>query len=530
MRLKRFFLIFILLSCSLFVWKLWTTQVDKFKNLKTEILYNISEQKKQLNNNQLIHVKTDVMDIKINLYNGEIYQSRLLNYQEKLTSLKKLELINHDNLKKNTVNSEIWYKIGTSGYIKNIQYSINNTDFKLLNGQKVLFVRCIADTNNGMHIEKIFIFKHGSYDIGIEYKICNHSKSEISYRIFGSLKQKNIQSHNNTHSIHNQFQDFACSKNFSNYKEYSLFDILHKKESNYISQGGWIALLQKYFVISWILDKSDENTVYITHDHHSNVTIWYKMSNIVITPGSKVLKRTILWIGPKIQNKMSYIAPYFSDTINYGWFWFLSKPLFNLLNILHYFLNNWGYAIIFITCIIRCITYPLIKAQYIATIKMKSLQPEINYIKKKFNDNKKKLNSKILKLYKKNNINPLSGLLPVLLQMPIFLALYYMLVNAVELRHAPFIFWIYDLSAQDPLYILPILMGITIFFMQKTAPTNYFPLSLQEKIINFAPIFFVCFFLWFPAGLVLYYIVSNVVTIIQQIIIHRSLKGNIKFQ
>lgn len=530
MRLKRFFLIFIFLSCSLFLWKLWVVKIHKNNFVKTEILYNILEKKIKSHKNQLVHVKTDVIDIKINLYNGDICQSRLLNYQDQLQSFKKLQLIRNNNFAKDVISSGVWYKKTTLHYKKKIQYNTYRTNFKLLNGQKILFVPCFLNTKYGVRIVKTFIFKKGSYDIGVEYKIYNHSSRKISYYICGMLKHSNLYSHINANISDYNFEDFAYSKNHGNYKKYNLYEFLKQKKLHFISTDGWIAFLQKYFSIAWILDKSTQNIICISHDNSNNVTVWYKTFKIIISPNHKILKRTILWIGPKIQNKMACIAPYFDNTIDYGWFWFLSKPLFIFLNALHRVLNNWGYAIILITCIIRIITYPLMKAQYLSTIKMKLLQPEIDYLKKKFNNNQRNLNNKILKLYKKNHINPLSGLFPVLLQMPIFLALYYMLVNVVELRHAPFALWINDLSAQDPLYILPILMGVTIFFMQKTAPTNYFPLSTQEKLINFTPILFIFFFLWFPSGLVLYYIVSNLVTILQQIIIHRSLKDNIKFK
>lgn len=529
MRLKRFFLIFMLLLCSLFLWKVWTTKLYSVNIKKTQIQYDISEFNHQSHKMKIIDVKTDVMDLKINLFNGEIYQGRLLNYQEQLTRFKKLELINQKHAEQKIIGGLICNNNYVLNSSQDVLYKTNVMHFQMLNGKKILFVPIILDINSNLHVVKTFIFKKGSYDIGVEYKIYNHNMHSLSYYIYGGLKQKLSSNNLNSDTTDNQFENIAYSQDHEKYKKYFLSEIKNQKQIHYISQGGWVALLKKYFSIAWVLNNSEKNTVYITNKNNQYIIFWYKTSQNILLPEKKVIKRTIFWFGPKIQNQMSCLAPYFDCTIEYGWFWFLSKPLFYLLNILHDFLNNWGYAIILITCIIRIITYPLIKSQYLATIKMKLLQPEIAYIKEKFKNDRKKLNEKILRLYKQNNINPFSGLFPILLQMPVFLALYYMLVNTVELRHAPFIFWINDLSAQDPLYVLPIVMGITIFIMQKTAPSNYFPLSLQEKIINFSPIVFVCFFFWFPSGLVLYYTISNLVTILQQIIIQRTLKNHIKF-
>ncbi|WP_343128208.1 membrane protein insertase YidC [Buchnera aphidicola (Takecallis taiwana)] len=526
MRLKRFFLIFILLLCSLFLWKFWTMRLYSFDTKTIQIKYDILETNTQLQKNKIINVKTDVMDLKINLYNGDILQGRLLNYQEKLSCFKKLELINQNHSEQKIISGLIYNNKNIFHDYKHISYQANRINFKLLNGQQILFVPIVLDIKNNLHLVKTFIFKKGSYDIGIEYKLYNYNTYPVSYYLYGGLKQKLFSENVNSDTLSNQFENIAYSQDHVKYKKYFLNDIKNQHPIHYISHSGWIALLKKYFSIAWILNKSDKNTVYIINKNNQDVVFWYQTSQCTILPETNIIKRTIFWFGPKIQNQISSIAPYFDCTIEYGWFWFLSKPLFQFLTILHYFVNNWGYAIILITCIIRTITYPLIKSQYLATIKMKILQPEIRHLKKQFKNDRKKLNAKILQLYQKSAINPLSGLFPVLLQMPIFLALYYMLVNTIELRHAPFILWINDLSAQDPLYILPVLMGITIFFMQKTAPANYFTLSIQEKIINFSPIIFVCFFFWFPSGLVLYYTISNLVTILQQMMIHRTLKNH----
>lgn len=527
MRLQRFVFIFILLLFSFFIWKFLIFKLCKTNVLKTKIYYDTTYNKLHVNKINNIHVKTDVIDLKINLNGGFIYQGKLLNYQDKLQDFKKLKLLNSMHNLKQIDSGIIETNKYNINYKKKIIYNSNRSYFSLLNGQKILFVSIKSKIQNGIYFIKTFIFKKGCYDIEIEYKIYNHNLNTLSYHIFGELQQNYLNNNSNNLNVkNNQFDNIAYSQDNQKYKKFFFHECINKK-LHIISKKGWISFFKKYFSIAWILDASDNNTIYLTQNNQ-NIILGYKSSNFFVFPETKKIKRIAFWFGPKIQNKMSSFAPYFDEIIDYGWFWFISKPLFHFLNLLYYFFNNWGCAIIIITCIIRMMTYPLIKSQYISTIKMKILQPEINKIKDQFKNNNKKLNEKIVQLYKKNNLNPFNGLISVILQMPIFFALYYVLINSIELRHSPFIFWINDLSAQDPFYVLPILMGITVFFMQKTSPANNFPLSLKEKIINFIPMLFIVCFLWFPSGLVLYYTFSNLVTILQQIIINYNLKNNFK--
>lgn len=220
---------------------------------------------------------------------------------------------------------------------------------------------------------------------------------------------------------------------------------------------------------------------------------------------------------------MAAVAPHLDLTVDYGWLWFISQPLFKLLKFLHGFIGNWGFSIIAITFIVRGVMYPLTKAQYTSMAKMRLLQPKLQAMRERIGDDKQRMSQEMMALYKSEKVNPLGGCFPLLIQMPIFLALYYMLMGSVELRHAPFALWIHDLSAQDPYYILPILMGVTMFFIQKMSPTTVTD-PMQQKIMTYMPVIFTVFFLWFPSGLVMYYIVSNLVTILQQQLIYRGLE------
>ncbi|MBK4765378.1 MAG: membrane protein insertase YidC, partial [Pantoea sp. Brub] len=353
----------------------------------------------------------------------------------------------------------------------------------------------------------------------------NNTKNTIELSVFGQLKQsitlpKYHDESNNNFALH-AFRGAAYSSDQNKYKKYKFEKILENKNLNVKTKNGWVAMLQQYFVTAWIPHNEGVNNFY-TKNFVNSVAIGYKSEPIVISPNSNKSFYSTLWVGPELQDKMRIVAPNLDLTVDYGWLWFISQPLLKLLKFIYSFVGNWGFSIIFITFIVRGITYPLTKAQYTSMAKMRMLQPKIQAIRDRLGNNKQKISQEMMMLYRTEKVNPLGGCLPVIIQMPIFLALYYMLSNSVELRQAPFIFWIKDLSAQDPNYILPILMGLTMFFIQKMSPATVTD-PIQKKIMVYMPFVFTVFFLWFPSGLVLYYIISNLVTIIQQQIIYKSL-------
>ena len=220
---------------------------------------------------------------------------------------------------------------------------------------------------------------------------------------------------------------------------------------------------------------------------------------------------------------MAAVAPSLDLVVDYGWLWFIAKPLHWLLSTIQTFVGNWGLAIIMLTFIVRGAMYPLTKAQYTSMAKMRMLQPKLQEMKERIGDDRQRMSQEMMELYKREKVNPLGGCLPLVLQMPIFIALYWALMESVELRHAPFFGWIQDLSAQDPFYVLPLLMGASMFLIQKMSPTTVTD-PMQQKIMTFMPVVFTFFFLFFPSGLVLYWLVSNVVTLLQQTLIYKSLE------
>ncbi|MBP8220439.1 MAG: membrane protein insertase YidC, partial [Aeromonadaceae bacterium] len=221
--------------------------------------------------------------------------------------------------------------------------------------------------------------------------------------------------------------------------------------------------------------------------------------------------------------EMATVAKHLDLTVDYGWLWFIAQPLFQLLQFLHGLVSNWGVAIILITLIVRGGMYPLTKAQYTSMAKMRMLQPKLTALRERLGDDRQKMSQAMMELYKQEKVNPLGGCFPILIQMPIFIALYWTLMESVELRHAPFALWLTDLSVKDPYYVLPLLMGATMWWIQKMSPTTVTD-PMQQKVMQFMPIIFTFMFLWFPSGLTLYWLVSNIVTICQQTLIYRQLE------
>ncbi|PPI88353.1 membrane protein insertase YidC [Candidatus Pantoea edessiphila] len=530
-----FLIVFLLLF--IVIWQIWQTdhnmqlfESQKLKNDNTENLSNRSPNTNIVikNKNQDIFVKTDLFALNINTNGGDIYQSELLNFPEKLDSNKHLKLLKTNPLFLYQVQTGLIGPDGTDNLDKNVRpiFVAKKNHFEMLKGQNELQVPMVFVSKKGIIYTKTFIFKRGEYIVNVRYKINNVTRKFIKLSMFSQLQQtaKSIKDNNlsNNFTLHT-YRGAAYSTDNIKYHKYKFNNILEDKNLSMETKRGWVAMIQQYFATAWIVNNKDISTIYTNSIDNNIAVIGYQSSPMIIPAGTEKCISSTLWMGPELQDEMAVLAPNLNLTVDYGWLWFISRPLFKLLKFIHSSVNNWGFSIIIITFIVRGIMYPLTKAQYLSMAKMRKLQPKIKKIQENLKDDKQKMSQEMMALYKEEKVNPLGGCLPLLIQMPIFLALYYMLSNSVELRHAPFIFWIRDLSSQDPYYILPILMGITMFFIQKMSPVNVTD-PIQQKFMIYMPMIFSMFFLWFPSGLVIYYIISNLVTIMQQQVIFRSLK------
>ncbi|MDD9339003.1 MAG: membrane protein insertase YidC [Providencia heimbachae] len=533
---QRNLLLIALLFVSFLVWQAWESDkvAQDVKTVQTTQQTDMPSSDAQAVTNsgqgKLITVKTDVLDIRINTRGGDIDEADLLAYPATLHSEDPFRLLETTPGFVYQAQSGLIGLHGPDNPANNNGvrplYTAEAASFPLKDGQDELRVPMTFTDNNGVVYQKTYILKRGHYSVDVEYNIQNPTAQPLSLAFFGQLKQTiQLPSDRDTGSSNfalHTYRGAAYSSDETNYKKYSFGDI-EDKNLSITTKGGWVAMLQQYFATAWVPASSEKSTFYSIDLDKNSAIIGYKSEPVTIAANGAGAYSSTLWIGPEIQSEMVEVAPHLDLTVDYGWLWFISQPLFKLLKFIHDYVGNWGFSIIVITFIVRGIMYPLTKAQYTSMAKMRLLQPKLAAMRERIGDDKQRMSQEMMAMYKAEKVNPLGGCLPLVIQMPIFLALYYMLMGSVELRHAPFIGWIQDLSAQDPYYILPVLMGVTMFVIQKMSPTAVTD-PMQQKIMTYMPVVFTIFFLWFPSGLVLYYIVSNLVTIIQQQVIYRGLE------
>ena len=282
-------------------------------------------------------------------------------------------------------------------------------------------------------------------------------------------------------------------------------------------------MLQHYFVSAWVPNASDTNQLYSSYSSNADAVIGFKAPSIEIPANGEATTSATFYVGPKDQDALKAIAENLNLTVDFGFLFMISEPLYWLLMLIQNYVGNMGIAIIVITLIVKGGMYPLTKAQYTSMARMRELQPKMAQLKERFGDDRQKMGQATMELYRKEKVNPAGGCLPLLIQMPIFLALYWVFLESVELRHAPFALWIEDLSTKDPFYILPVLMGVSMYIMQKMQPMTIQD-PMQQKIMQYMPVMFTVFFFWFPSGLVLYWLISNVISIIQMKIIFAGME------
>ncbi|WP_317178057.1 membrane protein insertase YidC [Pectobacterium sp. HCp5_1] len=531
---QRNLLLIALLFVTFMLWQAWET--DKNPPATTQAIQQATNAVTGDATNQgvpasgqgkLITVKTDVLSLTINTRGGDIEQAHLLAYPDTLGSDKPFHLLETTSEFVYQAQSGLTGKNGPDNPANGPRPLFTSTQdsFELADGQSELRIPMTYTAADGVTYTKTFVLKRGDYALNVDYSVNNTSAQPLELTLFGQLKQSiELPKHRDTGSSNfalHTYRGAAFSSSEDKYKKYSFSDM--DENLNITTNGGWVAMLQQYFATAWIPTTAGANTFYTSKLGNGQAAIGFKSAPVVVAAGSQQDLKTTLWVGPEIQDKMAAVAPHLDLTVDYGWLWFISQPLFKLLKFLHSFIGNWGFSIIAITFIVRGIMYPLTKAQYTSMAKMRLLQPKLQAMRERIGDDKQRMSQEMMALYKSEKVNPLGGCFPLLIQMPIFLALYYMLMGSVELRHAPFALWIHDLSAQDPYYILPILMGVTMFFIQKMSPTTVTD-PMQQKIMTYMPVIFTVFFLWFPSGLVMYYIVSNLVTILQQQLIYRGLE------
>ncbi|MCE7597445.1 membrane protein insertase YidC [Vibrio fluvialis] len=470
---------------------------------------------------KVITVTTDVLTLSIDTVGGDVVTAKLNQYSEELDSENPFVLL------KNTQGHQF---IAQSGLIgpqgidlsssDRPTYTVDADSFTLADSQDELRIPMTYQAN-GIEYTKTFVLKRGDYAIDVEYNVVNHSGNNATLGMYAHLRQNLLDSGGSLAMP--TYRGGAYSTEDTRYKKYSFDDMQDRNLAMNLPNGqGWAAMIQHYFASAWI-PRNEPGTNLYSRVIGNLGDIGVRMPNKTIADGQQADFKATLWVGPKLQDQMAATAPNLDLVVDYGWLWFIAKPLHWLLSVIQTFVGNWGVAIICLTFIVRGAMYPLTKAQYTSMAKMRMLQPKLQAMRERIGDDRQRMSQEMMELYKKEKVNPLGGCLPIFLQMPIFISLYWALMESVELRHSPFFGWIHDLSAQDPYYILPLLMGASMFFIQKMSPTTVTD-PMQQKIMTFMPVMFTFFFLFFPSGLVLYWLVSNIVTLIQQTLIYKGLE------
>jgi len=403
----------------------------------------------------------------------------------------------------------------------NSVFAATQSEYRLAQDQDVLNVELRWSNASGIQVVKRYRFERGSYVVCATQEIINDSGVPVAARNYDQLQRTELYDPNKSSFIHTYTGGVYYGPEVK-YKKES-FDDMRKSALDLNITDGWVAMIQHYFMAAWIPPAGAEHTFYtkVVDDGPRYIIGMYSPSVTIPAGGSHTFE-TRLVAGPKLQDTLADIAPGLELTVDYGWLTILAEPIFWLLSQIHSLVGNWGWAIIILTILIKLAFYKLSETSYKSMAHMRKMAPRMQALKDRYGDDKERFNQAVMEMYKKEKINPLGGCLPILIQIPVFIALYWVLLESVELRHAPFMLWLDNLTEPDPFYILPLIMGVSMFVQQKLNPPP--PDPMQAKIFMALPFVFTVFFAFFPSGLVLYWTVNNLLSIAQQWYITRKIE------
>ena len=463
-------------------------------------------------------VVTDLLTVEISHKGGTIINAYLNEYPKELKSEEKFQLLSNSP-------DRIFH--AQSGLIPAEQMPTHQSEYTserqeyFLQGNSELIVPLIWKGDNGVVVTKKYHFKPDSYIVEVDYLISNNSNTD---QIVSSYTQL---SHGSEEESGGGFM--MGMQNFSGGATYNDEEIFEKidfedfdSSPKTTSIGGWAAMIQHYFFAAWI-PNDDEKHTYSTKSSRGKYLL------TTVNPSSKIaagttasLGKNQLYIGPKEHVRLELLAPGLDKTVDYGWLFIIAKPVAIFLHWIYSFIGNWALSIVVLTLIIKLAFYKLSEKSFRSMAGMKKLAPRLQKIKETYKDDKQKIGKKTMELYKSEKINPAAGCLPILVQIPVFISVYWVLIEMVELRQTPFLY-LPDLSMKDPYFILPLIMGASMWFQQRLNPPPADP--IQAKIMMMLPVVFTVFFLWFPSGLVLYWVTNNVLSITQQVYINKKINS-----
>lgn len=469
-----------------------------------------------------IQVSTDLLDIKIDALGGNITQVKLKKFPAELHSPEQFVLLNDAPETKYIAQSGLLSPIGPDTSRGQALYTSLQDHYVLEDNQNEVQVKLFWRNNEGVNITKIFTFHRGDYDAHITYQVNNLSKVNWQGNLYTQLMRKNTPPAS-TQGFVNLATYFgaAISSPEKPFKKIT-FKEMAQNNLNQTITGGWAAMIQHYFISAWIPDKNTPMQYFTKITNDNLYTVGMIGPTLTAAPGTTVETKAHFYAGPAETSRLEKVAPGLQLTIDYGWFWFISTIIFWMMQKIYNVVGNWGWSIVLVTLVIKLLFFHLSAKSYRSMSALKNLQPKINALKERYGEDKQKFTQATLELYKKEKVNPMSGCLPILIQIPVFIGLYWVLIESVELRQAPFILWIHDLSTKDPFYVLPVLMGISMFLQQRLNPPA--PDPMQQKIMMMMPIIFTALFINFPAGLMLYWFVNNILSFLQQWYIMHSME------
>ena len=470
---------------------------------------------------QLLRIDTDVAQAVIDTRGGVLRSLKLKKYP---TSLEQpddwLELIHSDPDSAHILQSGLRNKENRAPTHHSL-YRADQLEYQLADGADVLEVP-LYWSQDGIEVVKTYRFRRDDYLIDVTHEVKNQSSEDWQGSEYRQIQRTRPLDESRL------LYTYTGSVYYNEETKYEKvdFDDMEDEQLKVNSLGGWIAMIQHYFLSAWVPDQESENLVYTianTRRAPSTYTIGIRSQNLLVPAGDSGQFTSGLFVGPKLVSRLEEISPGLDLTVDYGVLTFLSKPLYWLLAWYQSYVGNWGLAIILLTFTIKAVFYKLSETSYRSMAKMRKVSPRLKTLKERYGDDRQKMNQEMMKLYKEEKINPMSGCLPILVQIPVFIALYWALLESVDLRQAPFFLWIHDLSVRDPYFVLPILMGISMVIQQRLNPPP--PDPIQARIMQALPFVFTFFFAFFPAGLVLYWVVNNVLSIIQQWMITKRIEA-----
>ncbi len=462
----------------------------------------------------IIRVSTDVLDIEIDTRGGTIRKATLKNYpiaKDQPDTL--VDLLSPEAADIGLIQTGLRSRGDGAEANHLATFSSNRTDYEL-DGEEALIVPLSWSDGQGLSVTKRYRFMPGSYAIGLQHQVSNGSDHEWRGAAYAQIRRRSHEVERSMFNVDTYSFDGPIIYDGEKSEKIKRGDLLSDGPFDLQNvQGGWVANIQHHF-LSAVVPPGDSKNAYRVAQQGEIAVSSTIGTETRIAPGGEATFETTLFVGPKLQDQLEDIDKSLKLTVDYGWLTILSQPLFWLLSKVHVFVQNWGLAIIFVTILIKLAFYKLTQASGRSMAKMRTIQPRMKALQERYKDDKQQLSQAMMELYKREKVNPAAGCLPILIQMPFFLAFYWVLLESVEMRQAPFALWITDLSSRDPYFILPLIMGAAMLLQTKLNPAPADP--VQAKVMQIMPIMFTGFFAFFPSGLVLYWVTNTILSIAQQ--------------